>query len=455
MRGAQSSITGGLDRLANVAQGIEQNEQNNYDQGTKNNNNAFRDLLSSYKTEDDFNAAKDAGVFSDAAASYGNQFDRELARSGVTDRGNAIRDRFTADQAYLTEQQNFEDTQDTRAFRPQLDALAAAQAGNTKEDDAEYTKILSKLKANPKFNALGLNAGLQESWNNSVIAENELRLKTQREDDAEVDRQSNLNFEKSIATIMENTEIDPETGYADIPRARAQLVDAMQRRQLGPMNSADSQRIIKVLGERMAQQSGLTPGQLQTAESNQVQAQIQSDKDVQLATNLLNTTLAENEVNEEFSFNDADRSAIDIATTQGWDKDNLSEKMIRQRKKLLKAYGEGDKNYKPMTGIEADKILAMAQAQMGDENHFFGTDADDLPTSALYKQAQVYWGEYQTNLTKIENRKNAKDTYAKEEARAKAMPGNAYSSALQTFRMNNLNEKNLVDQQRRGIITPQ
>ena len=452
MRGAQSSITGGLDRLANVAQGIEQNEQNNYDQGTKNNNNAFRDLLSSYKTEDDFNAAKDAGVFSDAAASYGNQFDRELARSGVTDRGNAIRDRFTADQAYLTEQQNFEDTQDTRAFRPQLDALAAAQAGNTKEDDAEYTKILSKLKANPKFNALGLNAGLQESWNNSVIAENELRLKTQREDDAEVDRQSNLNFEKSIATIMENTEIDPETGYADIPRARAQLVDAMQRRQLGPMNSADSQRIIKVLGERMAQQSGLTPGQLQTAESNQVQAQIQSDKDVQLATNLLNTTLAENEVNEEFSFNDADRSAIDIATTQGWDKDNLSEKMIRQRKKLLKAYGEGDKNYKPMTGIEADKILAMAQAQMGDEDSLF--EKDDLPTSRLYKQAQMYWGEYQTNLTKIENRKNAQDTYAKEEGRAKAMPGNAYSSALQTFRMNNLREKNLVDQQRRGIINP-
>jgi len=452
MRGAQTAITGGLDRIAGVAQGIEQGRQDDYDQITKNNNDDFKDMLSSYRTTAEFDAARDSGVFADAASSYGSQFDRELGRTGVTNRGDALRDRFTADQGFLTEQQLFKDKQDTRSLRPQLDALAAAQSGTTAADDEEYTRLKTELDANPAFQRLGLNAGLSESWNNSVIAENELRLKTQREDDAEVDRQSNLNFESGIEKIMKNTEIDSVTGYADIPLARAQLVDAMQRGELGPMNNADSQRIIKVLGERMAIQSGLTPAQLQTAEAGQIQAQIQSDKDIALAKTALNVTLAENTVNEEFSFNDSDRSAIDIAMTQGWDEDNLSEKMIATRKKLVKAYGEGDesKNLKPMTGAEADKILALAQAQMGEEDHLF--ENDDLPTERLYRTAQRYWTEYQTNLKKVENRKNAQDTFTTEEARAKAMPGNSYSTALQTFRTSNLGKKTLVEKQRTSAV---
>ena len=454
MRGAQEGITGGLDRVAGVVKGIEQNQQDNYNIVKDNNTNAFKDMMAGFSSEEELNAAVQSGAVQRMADSFGFQADQDVLRNGVKNREESLRSSLTADQQFGQQQQTYQDSQDKLSFRSELDALATAQAGTTPEDDQEYKRILSELNANPKWTNLGLGAELQKDWNNSLLSENALRLKAQKEDDAEVNRQSGLNFENGISTIMNKAETDPETGYPNIPLARAQLVDAMKNGELGPMNNADSQRIIKVLGERMAEQSGLTPGQLQTAEATQIQSQIQADKDIRLANTALQTTLAENKVNEEFSFNDADRSAVDIAITQGWDTDNVSKEMLATREKLMEAYGEGDANYKPMTGMEADKILAMAQAQMGDEKHFFGYDKNDLPTARLYKQAQLYWKEYQTNLTKIENRKNAQDTYTSEEARAKAMPGNAYNTTLGQFRKNNLAVQKLVDAQRQPSVTP-
>ena len=53
MRGAQSSITGGLDRLAGVAQGIEQNEQDNYEHCKRQQTNAFKDMMAGFNTQEE------------------------------------------------------------------------------------------------------------------------------------------------------------------------------------------------------------------------------------------------------------------------------------------------------------------------------------------------------------------------------------------------------------------
>ena len=251
MRGAQTSITGGLDRLAGVAQGIEQNEQDNYNIVKDNNTNAFKDMMAGFNTQEELDEAVNSGAVQRMADSFGAQADQSVLRDGVTNRKNTIRDRFTADQDFLTaqqgfqkEQQEFEDSQDTLALRPVLDALATAQLGTTPADDAAFEKLMLENKT--EFNRLGLTQGLRESYNKSQITESDLVINNRKKADDKRARDSADLRERAQLEIVKLAELD-ENNRPNIQQARARALQLIASLEFAGMSAEDRQQLVLVL----------------------------------------------------------------------------------------------------------------------------------------------------------------------------------------------------------------
>lgn len=451
MRGAQQGITSGMGQIADVLKAGQKTAQDNYNIIKENNNNDFRNMLSGFRSEDELNAAVESGAIQRQADSYGRQSDPNLMRNGVKERGDALRDKLTAEQAYLTEQQTFADAQDKLTLRPVLDQLAMAQSGTTPEDDARYAKIYNANEA--EINRLGLGAGLSEKWNQSLISENELRLKQEKEEDAAVVRQSNQNFEAAIAQMIPQVGYD-ENNFPDITLGRAMINDALANGEFGQMTNADQRRLVRVFGERLAESSGITPDQLKTAEAARSQATIVADRDLEQARITRDEVLATNQVDKQFSFTDADRSAMELALKAGWDKDGLGKDIERVRELFLQSTVVDGKQ--TVSGIEADNLMALAMPTLGEESHFFGTDADDLPEDRLFDKMRSLLKEYQQDNENRKTRVNANKTYVEAEAKARDFPDTTYSERMARFRQNNVNQENIVSAKKSATpkVTP-
>jgi len=470
MRGAQSSITGGLDRLAGVAQGIEQNEQDNYNIVKDNNTNAFKDMMAGFNTQEELDAAVNSGAVQRMADSFGAQADQSVLRDGVTNRKNTIRDRFTADQDFLTaqqgfqtEQQNFEDTQDTLALRPVLDALATAQLGTTPADDATFEKLMTENKT--EFNRLGLTQGLRKSFNESQITESDLVINNRKKADDKRAQDSKDLRERAQREIVKVAELD-ENNRPNIQQARARALQLIASPDFAGMSAEDRQQLVNGVGIELAQNFGITEDQLKQSEMVLADARVTQDKELSGAKAVYDDVLSMNQVNEEFSFDDAiGMPQINtLANEMGWDKeafagagDNLNEELLNIRKTFKAGVGK-EQSEAVIDNLFYKALGAMGPAGQGeiapdgDERRF--TFVSDLPIESITNEMERLLDSYQSNITARATRTAAKKAYDTQVETANLKPSKAYQEKLDTFRKSNVDATKLVEAANRLKVPP-
>ena len=457
MRGAQTAITGGLDRIAGVAQGIEQGRQDDYDQITKNNNNDFKDMLSSYRTTTEFNAARDSGVFEDAASSYGSQFDRELGRSGVADRGDALRDRFTADQGFKVAQQDYGDSQGERGLRGVLDQLAIHRQGTTDADNLAYNELYKENEA--EINKLGLGADLDKQWNQSLVTEQDLRIANRKKEDDRRALESNDFMERTQRAIVDETGVD-EDGRPDWNQARGRITQFLSDPNLPYMSQQDRQQLRINVDTQLAQNYGITADQLKQAETVRTNQNITSKNEIQEAQYTYDKVVEKNPVDKEFSFSESTNmgDVQALATKQGWDATTFLDWGTDLRSELTtirKTFKEGvgkEVNDQVIDNIFLMALETSSVAPVPEGSSKFS--ASDLPIEDVTTEMERLLKSYESNEKNRVLQLAAKTALETQTEELSQKPGIKYQDKLGEFRTENQEIEKIQNARSPLIVQP-
>ena len=465
MRGAQEGITGGLDRVAGVVKGIEQNQQDNYNIVKDNNTNAFKDMMAGFSSEEELNAAVQSGAVQRMADSFGYQADQDVLRNGVKNREESLRSSLTADQQFGQQQQTYQDSQKTRELRGVTDELTLlSQQTGPGSEEAWQTAFNAAM---PSLNKLGLGAQYSEANTAQNLKEQTAATAETAQTDAASARQSGLNLESNVASYLDDAQVTytPED-IPDFPQVRADARAYMAQFKPGDegyMNLADQETFISKLSTGVESLYGITQEQVKLATTAQDQQQIKSTANVKRAQNVYDRTIADAPVDDMLSFTDQPRNATDIMYEKNWDPTDwglggdLNEVMIDVRKdwiasntvnttetdlngNLLKDEDGKIVKVSPSADV-VDNIMAIVARDkigQGSENKDDYFKRNVNPT--LFKdQMTLLYKEYETNNKNKRIQSEAERTLTAATQQADEAVSAAYTDNISKYRASNRN----------------
>ena len=161
LRGARTSVNAGFSTLGQLLSDAQAIQANNVQVAQKNRDDNFRDTLASFRSVEELDAAQQAGAFDNL-----DGISRELARSGVQGRRNALQQNLITEQAFQDAQETRDDRIATEAFNPVLEAMQsdlvrAEASGDFSAFDqnlAKYGPQIAELGMSDELARMRLNA---------------------------------------------------------------------------------------------------------------------------------------------------------------------------------------------------------------------------------------------------------------------------------------------------------
>ena len=244
MRGAQEGVKTGLDQLAGVAQGLENNRRENYETRRENNTDSIQDYFSNFATPEALAQANKDGTTAAFKESIGGNYDKDAVRNIGADttenllaiqdtrlgREEAVRKRSDAAIKRRNAEYTQEQTDNVRAAKPGVDQFKALLSNEN------YDRAEKLLTDDPEglFATANLTSSLQEQMKTARQGtidqtEKDRVLARTKKQDAETDR------------VTEQTaNIQKHTNEAVVGRAGEQAADGVSILELGTNSGFES-----------------------------------------------------------------------------------------------------------------------------------------------------------------------------------------------------------------------